>query len=99
MQESFSAPWKSSGGGEGPVAESLRAGAGEGRGGGTGTEGAGGWPVEMLKMKIDPTMYMKTNVRRQNVHLSVRPFTRECSKYGIIDTNCAGLLPEGVRTT
>jgi hypothetical protein len=34
--------------------------------------------LEMLKMKIDPAMYMKTKRARQNVMPKTRLFTQRC---------------------
>jgi hypothetical protein len=51
----------------------------------------------MLKMKIDPAMYMKTHALRQNVTTETRHFPRKCTSRGIIDKNRAGLLPENAK--
>ena len=51
-------------------------------------------PLEMLKMKEPPGMYMKTQARGQNVHPKNGFFTRKCSNCSIIDNNLSGLLAE-----
>jgi hypothetical protein len=60
-----------------------------------------GWqnPLEMSKMKIDPAMCMKTQVRRQNVTAKKRHFARNCTNRGIIDKNRAGFLAENAKFT
>jgi hypothetical protein len=36
-------------------------------------------PKEMLKLKIDPTIYMKTKSEGQNVHPEMQFFAWECT--------------------
>jgi hypothetical protein len=51
----------------------------------------------MLKMKIDPTMCMKTKLARQNVMPKMQRFTRNCTHYTVIDDNRTDVLPEHAR--
>jgi hypothetical protein len=48
----------------------------------------------MLKMKVDPTICMKTKRERQNVMPKMRLFTRKCTHYTVIDNSRADLLAD-----
>ncbi len=55
--------------------------------------------LEMLKMKIDPTMYMKTKRARQNVMPKMQLFARKCAHYAMIDNNPPGFVAENAQVT
>jgi hypothetical protein len=55
--------------------------------------------LEMLEMKVDPAMCMKTQARGQNVHPKNGLFTRKCTHCTIIDKNWSGLLAENAKIT
>jgi len=48
----------------------------------------------MLKMKIDPTMCMKTQESRPNCHAKNTPFCRKTRQLGVFCKNHAGFLAE-----
>ena len=50
--------------------------------------------LEMLKMKIDPAMCMKTKRARQNVMPKTRHFTRKCTYYAKIGNNSPSIVAE-----
>jgi hypothetical protein len=56
-------------------------------------------PLEMLEMKIDPAMCMKTQAKGQNVHPKNGLFTRKCTHCTIIDKIWSGLLAENAKIT
>jgi hypothetical protein len=53
--------------------------------------------LEMLKMKIDPTMYMKTKQARQNVMPKTRLFARKFTHHARIDNNSPGFVVESAQ--
>ena len=55
--------------------------------------------LEMLEMKIDPAMCMKTQARGQNVHSKNSLLTRKCAHCTIIYNNRSGLLAENAKIT
>ncbi len=55
--------------------------------------------VEMLKMKVDPAMCMKTQEKGQNVRLLFEPFCRKFRSFARNDDNRSGLWGEKTRIT
>ena len=51
-------------------------------------------PIKMLKMKVDPTICMKTKRERQNVMPEMRLFTRKRADYTVIDNVQTDLLAD-----
>jgi hypothetical protein len=58
-----------------------------------------GGPLKMLKMKIDPTMYMKRKQKRggENGHRFAPLFERKCTRFARMDSNRQGFLNENTQ--
>jgi len=54
-------------------------------------------PLEMLKMKIDPAMYMKTKATMTKYHAQNKVFARKSTNRTIFDNNKSGLLAENAQ--
>jgi hypothetical protein len=55
--------------------------------------------LEMLKMKIEPAMCMKTKRARQNVMPKTRLFTRKCTNCARFDNDPSGFLAQNAQIT